>query len=124
MKILFAASIMSMIILSSCQDSGSSTPAEKDSTDQKKDTMLPDRKAFQDSIDGKHTDLYILKNSNGMKAAITNYGGRIVGLWVPDKNGNLTDVVVGFGSVQDYVNSTEPYFGATIGRYGNRIGKA
>jgi aldose 1-epimerase len=124
MKTLFAAFIMSMFILSSCQDSGSSTSAEKDSSDKNKDTMLPDRKAFQDSIDGKHTDLYILKNSNGMKAAITNYGGRIVGLWVPDKNGNLTDVAVGFGSVQDYVNSTEPYFGATIGRYGNRIGKA
>ncbi|MFL5771728.1 MAG: aldose epimerase family protein [Flavisolibacter sp.] len=124
MKTLFAAFIMSMFILSSCQDSGSSTSAEKDSSDKNKDTMLPDRKAFQDSIDGKHTDLYILKNSNGMKAAITNYGGRIVGLWVPDKNGNLTDVAVGLGSVQDYVNSTEPYFGATIGRYGNRIGKA
>jgi aldose 1-epimerase len=89
-----------------------------------KENSTLNRKAFQDTIDGKPTDLYTLKNSYGMKAAITNYGGRIVGLWVPDKNGKLTDVVVGFGSVQDYVNATEPYFGATIGRFGNRIGKA
>lgn len=84
---------------------------------------LPDKKFFQDSINGKTTDLYILKNKNGMTAAITNYGGRLVGLWVPDRNGKLTDVVVGLGSVQDYIKSTEPYFGATIGRYGNRIAK-
>lgn len=58
-----------------------------------------------------------------MTAAFTNYGGRLVGLWVPDKNGKMTDVVVGFKNVQEYANSSEPYFGATIGRYGNRIAK-
>src|SRR5690606_21889908 len=55
------------------------------------------------------------------KVAFTNYGGRIVGLWVPDKNGEMTDVVVGMNSVESFINSTEPYFGATIGRVGNRI---
>ncbi|MDQ2720206.1 MAG: galactose mutarotase [Bacteroidota bacterium] len=84
---------------------------------------MPDKKNFESTIDGKKTDLYILKNHNGMEAAITNYGGRLAGLWVPDKNGKMTDVVVGFKSVEDYVNSTEPYFGATIGRFGNRIAK-
>jgi aldose 1-epimerase len=58
-----------------------------------------------------------------MRAAFTNYGGRLVSLFVPDKNGKLTNVVIGFDSVQQYKNSTEPYFGATIGRYGNRISK-
>lgn len=58
-----------------------------------------------------------------MQAAFTNYGGRLVGLLVPDKNGKLTDVVAGFKNVMDYKNSTEPYYGATIGRYGNRIAK-
>jgi aldose 1-epimerase len=58
-----------------------------------------------------------------MQAAFTNYGGRLVSLLVPDKNGKMTDVVVGFKNVQDYVKSTEPYYGATIGRYGNRIAK-
>jgi aldose 1-epimerase len=84
---------------------------------------IPDKKLFQDSIDGKRTDLYIIKNAAGMTAAITNYGGRLVSLLVPDKNGKMTDVVVGFKSVNDYVNSTEAYFGATIGRVGNRIAK-
>ena len=96
-------------------------------TDAKQDSMatsvIPSASGFQKEIDGKKTDLYILKNKNNMQAALTNYGGRIVGLYIPDKNGNLVDVVVGFDSVDDFVNSTEPYFGATIGRYGNRIAK-
>ena len=88
-----------------------------------KSNDAPDKKLFESTVDGKQTDLYFLKNHNGMQAAITNYGGRLVSLFVPDKNGKLTDVVVGFKSVQDYENSTEPYFGATIGRFGNRIAK-
>lgn len=84
---------------------------------------LPGARGFQDTIDGKAVDLYVLQNDKGMKAAITNYGGRLVSLLVPDKNGKPTDVVVGFGTVGDYRSSTEPYFGATIGRYGNRIAK-
>ena len=86
-------------------------------------TMLPSAAGFQQTIDNKKTDLYILKNSNGMQAAITNFGGRLVSLLVPDKDGKLTDVVIGFDSVLQYQASTEPYFGATIGRYGNRIAK-
>ena len=82
---------------------------------------LPQREAFQETVDGKPVDLYFLKNKNGMQAAITNYGGRLVGLLVPDKEGTLRDVVVGFDSLEGFINSTEPYFGATIGRYGNRI---
>ncbi len=116
--------IFTTILISSCADNNTNTPPT--STSDSTNTMnnsLPDKKAFQDTIDGKMTDLYILKNSNGMTAAITNYGGRLVSLFVPDKNGKLTDVVVGFGSVQDYIKSTEAYFGATIGRFGNRIAK-
>ena len=86
-------------------------------------TMLPSAAGFQQTIDNKKTGLYVLKNSNGMQAAITNFGGRLVSLLVPDKDGKLTDVVIGFDSVQQYQASTEPYFGATIGRYGNRIAK-
>lgn len=89
----------------------------------KNKVMIPNANNFQDTIDGKTAALFILKNKNGMTAAITNYGGRLVSLLVPDKTGKLTDVVVGFSSVKDYVTSTEPYFGATIGRYGNRIAK-
>jgi len=84
---------------------------------------LPLKSAFQQTIDGKAVDLYILKNKNNIQAAITNYGGRLVSLIVPDKNDKMTDVVVGFNSLHDYENSTESYFGATIGRFGNRIAK-
>lgn len=77
---------------------------------------------FDTIIDGKKVGLYYIKNT-GIEVAFTNYGGRIVGLWIPDKNNRPIDVVVGFGSINDYINSTEPYFGATIGRVGNRIAK-
>lgn len=79
--------------------------------------------SFKKEIDGKQTTLYTLKNKNNAEAIFTNYGGRLVSLLVPDKDGKLVDVVVGFKSVNDYEKSTEPYFGATIGRYGNRIAK-
>lgn len=79
--------------------------------------------SFKKEIDGKQTALYTLKNKNNAEAVFTNYGGRLVSLLVPGKDGKLVDVVVGFKSIGDYEKSTEPYFGATIGRYGNRIAK-
>lgn len=79
--------------------------------------------SFKKEFDGKQTALYTLKNKNNAEAIFTNYGGRLVSLLVPNKDGKLVDVVVGFKSVGDYEKSTEPYFGATIGRYGNRIAK-
>jgi len=75
---------------------------------------------FTASVDGKKTALYTLKNNNGVEACITNYGGRLVSLMVPDKNGTMTDVVLGYGSIADYLAS-DGNFGALIGRYGNRI---
>jgi aldose 1-epimerase len=79
--------------------------------------------AFHRTIDGSQVDLYTLKNSNGLEATITNYGGIVVSLMVPDKNGKLGDVVLGYDNLNDYIGNT-PYFGALIGRYGNRIAKA
>lgn len=115
--------IFFLVTAASCNNAPEkNTATEKDSTT-KTNTMLPSPTAFQQTIDNKKTDLYVLKISNGMQAAITNYGGRLVSLLVPDKNGKLIDVVIGFDSVQHYQSSTEPYFGATIGRYGNRIAK-
>lgn len=110
----------SSFILTACQDAGSSKKIEK--KDSSTQTLhMPDPKNFRDTVDGKPVDLYTLKNRNGMTADFTNYGGRLVGLLVPDKDGKLTDVVVGFGSLKDYQQATERYFGGTIGRYGNRI---
>lgn len=80
-------------------------------------------KDFELEIDGKKTKLYTIKNSNGIEATFCNYGQRLVSLVVPDKNGIKADIVLGFNSLQEYIDADEPYFGATIGRYGNRIKK-
>ena len=75
---------------------------------------------FETEIEGKQTQLFVLKNTAGMEVCISNYGGRIVSVMVPDKEGAMQDVVLGFDSIADYVNIPNN-FGATIGRYGNRI---
>lgn len=75
---------------------------------------------FRTEVDGKQTDLFVLKNKNGMEVCITNFGGRIVSVMVPDKDGVMRDVVLGFDSIQDYIKFPSD-FGATIGRYANRI---
>ena len=75
---------------------------------------------FETTVDGKDVALYTLVNKSGTEACITNYGGRIVSLMVPDKDGKLTDVVLGHDSIADYIN-IDGNFGALIGRYGNRI---
>ena len=75
---------------------------------------------FQTEVDGKKTDLFVLKNKNNMEVCITNFGGRIVSVMVPDKEGTMRDVVLGFDSIQDYIKYPSD-FGATIGRYANRI---
>ena len=81
-----------------------------------------DCKNFQKGLSGKRTNLYVLKNKNAMEVCVTNYGGRIVSAMVPDKNNEMRDVILGFDSVDDYINFPTCY-GATIGRYTNRIGK-
>ena len=75
---------------------------------------------FRTVAAGKQTDLFVLKNKNGMEVCITNFGGRIVSVMVPDKAGTMRDVVLGFDSIQDYMKYPTD-FGATIGRYANRI---
>tara|TARA_R110002050_G_scaffold171837_1_gene303945 strand:+ start:13745 stop:14860 length:1116 start_codon:yes stop_codon:yes gene_type:complete len=77
---------------------------------------------FNDRSDYPTVELITLKNSNGLVTQITNYGGRVVNLWVPDKKGSFEDIVLGYSSLDGYLNSNEIYFGALIGRYGNRIG--
>ena len=81
---------------------------------------------FVDSIDGKATALYTLKNANGMEVCITNLGGRVVSIMVPDRDGKLTDVVLGFDNVAQYADrkGSPSDYGASIGRYANRISGA
>lgn len=79
------------------------------------------KQAFSKIIDGKQTNLYVLTNQSGCEITVTNYGAKIVSLMVPDKNGTLTDVVLGHPTIEEYLTSEEPYFGAICGRTGNRI---
>ncbi len=72
--------------------------------------------------DGTPIDIYTLRNTHGMQATIINYGGTVTSLKVPDKNGKFADVVLGFDNLHEYLTNS-PYFGALIGRYGNRIAK-
>ena len=78
------------------------------------------RTNFQTEVGGKKTDLYTLRNKNNMEVCVTNFGGRIVSVMVPDKDGKMQDVVLGFDSIQDYISKPSD-FGASIGRYANRI---
>lgn len=81
------------------------------------------REDFQAKIQGKDTDLFILKNSKGNEVAITNYGGALVAIMVPDKNGNMANVIQGHDNIKDVVESPEPFLSTLVGRYGNRICK-
>jgi len=79
-------------------------------------------KPFGQTVSGQKVDLYTLANENGMKISISNYGATVVNLLAPDRNGKLADVVLGFDSFAPYPVKS-PYFGAIVGRYGNRIDK-
>jgi len=81
-----------------------------------------ERRRFGTMPDGTQVDLLTLTNVNGLKAQITNYGGIVVSFFAPDRNGNYKDVVLGHDNLDGYLKAT-PYFGAIVGRYGNRIAK-
>ena len=85
--------------------------------------MSAEKESFGKTPDGKQIDLYTLTNTNGLKARIMNYGAILVSLEVPDRDGNLADITLGFDKLDGYLGE-HPYFGAIVGRYANRIGKA
>lgn len=87
-----------------------------------KDVERIKREPFGKMPDGTPVELFTLTNKNGMSARITNYGGVVTALEIPDRNGNLTDVVLGFNSLEKYIEKS-PHFGCLVGRYGNRIAK-
>lgn len=104
----------------SCGNQASSTSeAKKDSTAAHAGITQKD----WGETDGKKVYLYTLTNKNGDQVTISNYGGTITSWVSPDKSGNRSSVIIGFDSLQGYLKKP-PYFGATIGRYGNRIGHA
>lgn len=77
--------------------------------------------SFREVYKGKQIGLYTLRNRNGLAAQITNYGAIIVSLFVPDRNGQMADIVLGYDSVYEYINGNSPYMGAICGRTANRI---
>jgi len=90
-------------------------------TNETKSGLIPAN--FSGKVDGKDVQMYVLSNNKGAEATVINYGGKIVSLSVPDKNGKLTDIVLGHNNLTEYLSSEEPYFGAVCGRTGNRIAK-
>lgn len=90
------------------------------SDNRSKPPMTIHKKSFGTTPERTPVDLYLLTAAPDFKATITNFGGIIVSLWTPDRNGDLADIVLGFDKLEAYVNK-HPYFGAIVGRYGNRI---
>ncbi|RWY50334.1 galactose mutarotase [Mucilaginibacter gilvus] len=122
-KPTLALTIAGSIFFAACNQSAPKSTIMRDSTSTKT-TALPAATGFEQTIDGKKTELYVLKNKSGAEAAITNYGAHLVSLLVPDKNGKLTDVILGFDDIAGFQKAGGAYYGATIGRYGNRLAKA
>jgi aldose 1-epimerase len=83
---------------------------------------IPDASAFDRKIAGKQIELYHLKNKGGMQVVVSNFGAHIIGIWLPDKRGNLTSMTLGFDNIETMVKQ-KSYYGSTIGRYANRIAK-
>ena len=79
------------------------------------------REDFQTTVNGKKTDLFVLRNKQGNEVAVTNYGGAVVAIMMPDKDGNYANLIQGHDNIQDVINSPEPFLSVLIGRYGNRI---
>jgi aldose 1-epimerase len=109
------ALLAATIFLSSC---GNNQPKQQEETAAKKGIVQQE----WGQADGKKVFLYTLTNKNGVQVKISNYGGTITSWVTPDKNGQNSSIVLGFDSLQGYLQKP-PYFGATIGRYGNRIAK-
>lgn len=99
------------------------TPTPKEAEVKETILMSADKEPFGQTPDGREVDLYTLTNTNGLRAKITNYGAILVSLEVPDRDGNLADITLGYDNLDDYVKRGA-FFGATVGRYANRIGGA
>lgn len=92
-------------------------------TAQKARPAYLDPAKFEKEVNGKKTGIAFLSNKKGMQVAITNYGARLVSAVIPDKNGKPVDIVVGFNSIDEYIKATGRNYGATVGRYANRMAK-
>ena len=118
-KTFVTSAAVSLVLAVSCGPARESAPtAAKDQTTGAASKVK--KQAFGKLADGQEISLYTLSNKNGMEASVMNYGAILVSLRVPDKAGKMGDVVLGFDSLEGYLKPN-PYFGAIVGRYGNRI---
>ncbi|SEA18055.1 aldose epimerase family protein [Pedobacter hartonius] len=110
--------------LASCNSSSTKNTAAADSVGTSTAGLkIPDSAAFEGQVDNKKVHLYTLKNQSGDQASITNFGARLVSLLVKDNKDQPVDVILGHDSLKPYQGKSENYFGAVVGRYGNRIAK-
>ena len=114
----FCMAALTLCLLAACGGT-----EKKEAAPQKTLSGLEQAK-FVSEVDGKPTALYVLTNQKGAEACVTNWGGRLVSVMVPDKNGKLTDVVLGYDNIDQYVAYPDNNYGGLIGRYGNRIANA
>ena len=114
----FCMAALTLCLLAACGG------AEKQEAASQKTLSGLEQAKFVSEVDGKPTALYVLTNQQGAEACVTNWGGRLVSVMVPDKNGKLTDVVLGYDNIDQYVANPDNNYGGLIGRYGNRIANA
>ena len=119
-RVFCVGSLLAVVGLSSCTEPEGGKGITRDTKDHSK--MNVERQHFGTMPDGRDVWLYQLTNANGLRADITTYGGAVVRLFVPDRQGRLDDVVLGFDNLPDYIEKS-PYFGCITGRYANRIAK-
>lgn len=119
MKNLLYISVI--IFLFSCGNNQKNTQLSENKSNSNDITLL-DTTAFSTEMNGKKISLYTLTSGNGITMQVTNFGGRVVTLWTPDKDGNYEDIVYGHNTINKYINYTgERCLGPVVGRYANRI---
>ncbi len=126
-KIKLASVISAVFLFVACKGKNNSAEPEKttnNNTMTASKIVALDTALFNAELDGKPVKLYTIKNNTGAYVTITNYGGRVVSIVVPDKEGVSTDVALGYDSIKNYQKPGEGFYGAIIGRYGNRIGNS
>jgi aldose 1-epimerase len=121
MKIQSFLIVSFVVAMMSCNNSSSQPGSSNDSKNNPNKVGITE-KPFGNT-DGKAVTEYTITNAKGMQVSIINYGGTITKLMAPDKNGKLGDVILGYESLDGYLQKNNPFFGALIGRYGNRIAK-
>lgn len=117
--------IFIFLLFLNCQsrssDKNLNEPASTQKTNSNPKITIIDTASFHREIEGQKVEIFTLTNKNGLKAMITNAGARLVSLMAPDQYGNFDDIVLGFSTLEGYLNAKAPYYGAIIGRNANRI---